>query len=265
MGRVCTFACAARSTVKMFRIYHTSDLHDHRGIARYLSLLRKEAPGLLIDCGDTLRGSQTVYHRDEPIIDEMNEAGYDLGVPGNREFHYIHRLMQARLEKMQRPLICANLIDRFGRPLPFAREYSAVFDERRMIRFFGLIVMQYPTDSPWERLLGWRFLDPITVAKEIASGVTPDEVLVILSHLGLEMDRQLAQAVPRIDLILGGHSHDTLQEPEYVGDVPIIHAGPYGRYVSATDLTYDTQRKRARIAQSSLLPLLPPVLAVASS
>lgn len=239
------------------RIYHTSDLHDHRGFAKRLQALRKETPGILVDCGDTLRGSQTVYHRHEGIIDEMNAAGYDLGAPGNREFHYIHRLMQTRLEKMRRPLICSNLVDRFRRPLPFAREYTAAFDDRYRLRFFGLLVVQYPTDSAWERLFGWRFLDPIEVAKEVARSVTSDEVLVLLSHLGLEMDRRIAQAVPRIDLILGGHSHDTLFEPEYVGDVPIVHAGPYGRYVSATDLVFDETRGRARIAQSSLLPLLP--------
>ena len=48
--------------------------------------------------------------------------------------------------------------------------------------------------------------------------------------------------MPRIDLLLGGHSHDTLHEPEYAGDVPIVHAGPYGRYVSRTELAFDAAR-----------------------
>ena len=241
----------------MFRIYHTSDLHDHRGIAAPLKALRAGDPGLLVDCGDTLRGSQTVYYRNEPIIAEMNAAGYDLGAPGNREFHYFHHLMQARLEKIRRPLICSNLVDTFRRPLPFATSYNMKFDERRTLRFFGLLVPQYPTGSRWERLFGWRFLDPLAVAQRFAHSVTVDEVFVLLSHLGLETDRKIAQAVPRLDLILGGHSHDTLHTPEYVGEVPIVHAGPYGKYVSATDLVFDDERGRARVVQSSLLPLLP--------
>jgi 2',3'-cyclic-nucleotide 2'-phosphodiesterase (5'-nucleotidase family) len=60
--------------------------------------------------------------------------------------------------------------------------------------------------------------------------------------------------VPRLDLILGGHSHDTLPEPEYVDGVPIVHAGPYGRYASRTELA-KTDGGRAVIADFALEPL----------
>jgi len=69
------------------RIYHTSDLHDHRHIVAPLKRLRAERPGLLVDCGDALRGSQTVYYGNEPIVAEIDAAGYDLQAMGNREFH----------------------------------------------------------------------------------------------------------------------------------------------------------------------------------
>jgi 5'-nucleotidase len=82
------------------------------------------------------------------------------------------------------------------------------------------------------------------------------DLLVVLSHVGLALDRKLAAAVPRIDLVLGGHSHDTLREPAYVGDVPIVHAGPYGAYVSQTELAYDAAARRFRIARFALVPLL---------
>ena len=72
----------------MIRIYHTSDLHDRRGIVAPLRRMRAQHPGLLFDCGDALRGSQTVYYRNEPIIAEMDAAGYDAQAIGNREFHY---------------------------------------------------------------------------------------------------------------------------------------------------------------------------------
>ena len=52
-------------------IYHTSDLHDHRGFAPRLRELRAVEPGLLFDCGDSLRGSQTVYRRREPVVAEI--------------------------------------------------------------------------------------------------------------------------------------------------------------------------------------------------
>lgn len=237
----------------MLRIYHTSDLHDHRGFAARLKSLRQDEPGLLFDCGDSLRGSQTAYHRNEPIIDEIDAAQYEAQGVGNREFHYIYSLLAARAAKMHHPLICSNLIDTWKRKLPFSRELTLEYTGYRL-RIFSLLVVQYPTGSPWERLFGWRFLDPIEVARDVASRTNSDEILILLSHLGLRKDRELAIAVPRLDLVLGGHSHDLLREPEIAGRVPIVHAGPYGAFVSRTEL----QRAQTRVCVSrfDLLPLL---------
>jgi 5'-nucleotidase len=240
----------------MLRIYHTSDLHDRRGIVPRLRALREAEPGLLFDCGDSLRGSQTVYRRNEPIVAEIDAAGYDAQGVGNREFHYLFALLAARARSMRHPLVCSNLIDLRGRPLPFVREicFEGPASGAKRVRVFSLLVVQYPAGSPWERMFGWRFLDPYQVAREFAAAVPPDEMLVVLSHLGLPADRLLARAVPRLDLILGGHSHDTLAAPEYVGGVPIVHAGPYGEYLSRSEFAFD--EPRARLTRFDLLPLL---------
>jgi len=236
------------------RIYHTSDLHDHRGFAPRLRALRERAPGLLLDCGDSLRGSQTVYFKSEPIVAEMDAAGYDAQGAGNREFHYLFGLMAARARAMQHPFLCSNLIDLRGRALPFVPEITFERDGWR-VRLFALLVVQYPEGSPWERIFGWRFLDPLEVARRFAATTPEGTTLVVLSHLGLKLDRMLARAAPRLDLILGGHSHDTLHAPEYVGGVPIVHAGPYGAYVSQTELER-TAGGRAQLTSFELLPLL---------
>ena len=102
----------------MLRIYHTSDLHDHRGFVPRLRALRDERPGLFFDCGDSLRGSQTVYHRTEPIVGELDAAGYDAQSIGNREFHYLFTLLRARARAMRYPLVCTNLHDVKGRDCP---------------------------------------------------------------------------------------------------------------------------------------------------
>ncbi len=240
------------------RLYHTSDLHDHRHIAAPLRALRAAHPGLLVDCGDSLRGSQTVFHRREPIVAEIDAAEYDAQAMGNREFHYLFGAVAARARLMQHPLLCANLVDTHGRTLPFAPDLTFVRESGGRtwtIRFFGLLVPQYREGAPWERLFGWRFRDPYAVAAEYAAAAAPGVTLVALSHLGLRADRELARRVPRLDLILGGHSHDTLLAPEYVGEVPIVHAGPYGAFASQTDLAYDAASARARIADFSLVPL----------
>ena len=238
------------------RIYHTSDLHDHGGIAAPLAALRANEPGLLFDCGDSLRGSQTVYHRSEPIIAEMDRAGYDAQALGNREFHYLYALFCNRIRAMHRPVVCTNLTDTKGRPLPFT-DHVRLNTAHGKIYLTGLLIMQYAQGNFWEKIFGWRFLDPATVIAQHAARVEPGEAFVVLSHLGLSLDRKLAAAVPRIDLLLGGHSHDTLFEPQYVGRVPIVHAGPYGKHVSVSDLQPDPRDGTFALTNFTLAPLLP--------
>lgn len=243
----------------MIRIYHTSDLHNHGGIVEPLRALRTRNPGLLVDCGDSLRGSQTVFFRREPIIAEIDAAGYDLQAMGNREFNYLYGVVRARVRQMHHPFVCSNLIDLWGRPLPFEREHRIVRDDGERtwrLRFCALLVPQYPIGSLWERVFGWRFLDPFDVVAGVVERMETDEVLIVLSHLGLRADRKLAQLSQRIALLLGGHSHDTTPTPESVGAVPIVHAGPYGRFVSCSELGFDTSGGRARLERFELVPLL---------
>ena len=235
------------------RIYHTSDLHDHRGIAAPLRELRDAKPGVLFDCGDSLRGSQTVYYKSEPIIAQMDAAAYDAQAIGNREFHYLYGLLCARARRMRHPLICSNLVDAKNRALPFV-DHVRMQTPHGALYLTGLLIMQYPQGSIWERIFGWRFLDPAEVIARHAARVQADEIFVVLSHLGLSLDRKLAAAVPRIDLLLGGHSHDTLHAPDYIGAVPIVHAGPYGKYASCTELR--SHAGRQVVDRFELVPLL---------
>jgi len=236
------------------RIYHTSDLHDHRDFADPLIARRQAAPGWYFDCGDSLRGSQTVYFSDEPIQRALIRAGCDAQAIGNREFHYLFGALDARAKRARHPLICSNLTDVRGRQLPFA-DHLRLSNEHGSVYVAALLVMQYPTGSLWERVFGWRFLDPEAVIARHASAVRDDEYFVVLSHLGLQRDQQLAAAAQRIDLLLGGHSHDTLAQPRVVGRVPIVHAGPYGRFASVTELHRD-DRGRARVSDFELAPLI---------
>ena len=239
------------------RIYHTSDIHDRRHVAAPIAALRAAKPGLYVDCGDSLRGSQTVYHRREPIIAELDRAGVDVQAMGNREFHYLFGAVRSRIAQMRHRVVCANLVDTRGRKLPFSADVTLRRDDDGTpwtLRFFGLLVVQYPVRSLWERVFGWRFLDPIETAGRIAAETPPEITLIALSHLGLKHDRLLARTVPRLELILGGHSHDTLAAPEYVDGVPIVHAGPYGAFASRTELVKDAAG-RAAIADFALEPL----------
>ncbi|MDQ2818080.1 MAG: hypothetical protein M3T49_07740 [Candidatus Eremiobacteraeota bacterium] len=224
-------------------IYHTSDIHDRRGFGQSLAKL-VEPTALLVDCGDALRGSSTVFFDREPIARDFAAAPYCAGAVGNREFHYRYRWFLARARALPMPLVCSNLVDLRGRsPCPFERALF-VNGAGRRVRLLGVMPPQYRTGSCWERLTGWRFLDPHVALAALLEAPPQSDLTVILSHLGLGADRKLAAAFPQIGAILGGHSHDTLAQPEFVRGVPIAHAGPYGRCAGRLELTVDAGRSR---------------------
>ena len=91
------------------------------------------------------------------------------------------------------------------------------------VGFFGMV--SKPWDSRNEQYEGDFFPDSdihtaydyeATAAAIVAAHGDEVDVMVMLSHLGLGTDRRLAENVSGIDVILGGHSHTTMPEPETV-------------------------------------------------
>ena len=62
------------------------------------------------------------------------------------------------------------------------------------------------------------------------------DLLIALTHIGIKQDRELAESVPGIDLILGGHTHTVTEQPERVGDTFLLHSGFYAHYVRRIEL-----------------------------
>ncbi len=224
-------------------IYHTSDVHGRRGWgARLASIVEPDA--VLVDCGDALEGSSTVYRRREPVIEEFAQAPYRAQAVGNREFYYLHGGMLARSRAMRIPWVCSNLIDLRGRTPAFTRSLIVEANGLR-IRLLALLVPQYRTRSGWERIFGWRFLAPAVALDEMLSLDARADATILLSHLGLNEDRLLARTHGALAAILGGHSHDTLSEPDVVNGVPIVHAGAYALQAGRLELALEHGRGEA--------------------
>jgi len=68
------------------------------------------------------------------------------------------------------------------------------------------------------------------------------DMVVLLSHLGIETDRKLAKNVEGIDVILSSHSHDAIKE--VVNGVPIIQADAYSRLIGRLDVEWDLEKGR---------------------
>ena len=91
---------------------------------------------------------------------------------------------------------------------------------------------------------GVIYQDPIAVSNEIAEQLKEEgcDVIVCLSHLGIQMDEKLVANTRNIDVILGGHSHTFMEGPKnYLNidgkNVPVMHTGKNGIYVGRLDLT----------------------------
>lgn len=234
-------------------VYHTSDVHDRRGFGAKLGSV-VEPDSLLVDCGDALRGSSTVYRASEAVMDELAQAPYKAQAVGNREFHYLHSRMLARSRASRVPWVCSNLIDLRDRPAAFSRSLVVEAGSLR-IRILALLVPQYRTGSGWERIFGWRFVAPEVALRDVlASSTDIVDATLLLSHLGLEADRKLAPQFTELAAIVGGHSHDTLEKPEIVAGVPVVHAGPFARYAGRLEI--DLDGSRPSVVSYSLIPLL---------
>lgn len=213
-------------------LYHTNDVHGREDLLDLLESRGREADSLLLDAGDALQGSNTLFRRSEPILERMSRLGYAAMAMGNREFHYLHAVQQWRRSQRTFPLLAANLVDLKGRqPLWDASVELEVAGLK--VGIFGATPVQYPPHAVWEKLSGFRFLEPAdclpALAEELASR---NDLVIFLSHLGARADRALTPRLPGVGLVLGGHSHTLFTVPEPAGKAWIVQAGSHGRYLA---------------------------------
>ena len=70
---------------------------------------------------------------------------------------------------------------------------------------------------------------------------TTNDITILLSHVGYEGDKKIAEAFPKtFDIIVGGHSHTVLEKEDIVNGTPIVQAGYYGRYLGQIDLSVNS-------------------------
>lgn len=235
-------------------LLYTNDLHGRltpAGADRLAALKAAHAPCLLLDSGDAVRaGNLGCSLRGEAIHRLMNRAGYDAGALGNREFHFIAWALRRKLSAAAFPILCANLRRADGGAPPPPPRAEARFDlAGARVLCVGLCVPMIPAGHWSEAISPFRFVQP---AEAIAAAEA--DVLVVLSHLGLEADRRLAAERPRIDLILGGHSHTPLAVPQRIGSTWLFQNAPHAAEVTKIEVDVDADRPYP--VQAERLPLV---------
>jgi 2',3'-cyclic-nucleotide 2'-phosphodiesterase (5'-nucleotidase family) len=270
-------AATAGAATQRLVILHDNDIHGHLrdfcyvevakgplehcgmgGAARRASLVRAlrasaGAPVLLIDSGDTTtRGPLTTQYEGVDEIEAMNAIGYDMAAIGNNEF----KLKDAadakdsagaqaalqRLIKLSRfPWLCANVTDAQGRLLagvhPFVvRRIGAV-----RVAFLGLTA---PRSKSYPQTRGLVFVDPVVAAKAwIPRARAKADVVIAVTHIGVDDDRRLARETRGLDAVVGGDSHTYLYQPVVEKsldgrEVPIVQDGEFGVRLGEFRLTF---------------------------
>ncbi len=225
-------------------IVHTNDLHAHyrsfpsrngelRGgfarIAGRIAELRAEHGErlLYLDAGDLFVGTPYYhYYRGTLGMALLEQMGCDAMALGNHELddgalNFLRASVGADF-----PVLCANLFRADGGALlPADTRLRAGGLEVAVI---GLITEAMP-ELAAECASGKLHVTPAATALGDWLPAQGDADLALaLSHCGLRADREIAAAVPGLPLIIGGHSHSFLDEPERVGDTLICHTGCYG-------------------------------------
>ena len=257
-------------------ILYFNDIHGHLepwkpdrnegpaigGIARMAALaerIRREnrAAGratVLLVAGDVLQGTpMSAVFQGEADVEAFNRMRVDAMALGNHEFDF----GQANIERMGRqarfPLLGANIYRDDHRP--FARA-SVVLEPAPGLRVgvLGLTTVETPTTTFPTNVTGLRFDDPVETARHAVPVLEPHcDLVVALTHIGVPEDRRLAREVPGVDVVIGGHTHAPLPEPEVVDGTPICQAHDNGRYLGRLDLT--VENGRARVTRAELIPI----------
>ncbi len=230
-----------RPSAREVVILSTNDMHAHIDqfpqLATAVDRCRDTAEVILVDAGDRWTGNAYVDLAEDrrPILELMNRVGYDLGVLGNHEFDGGQALLERAVRGLNFPLICANMQSGPGAELrPF--EASRILSRGGLsFGFVGVVTNYGPNNHPDGHdaiFEGLTFTDAVQTAAELAPTLETCDVRVLLSHVGLERDREIARTGAGYDLILGGHSHDRANER--VAGTLITQAGKNLRFVGAT-------------------------------
>jgi 5'-nucleotidase len=107
---------------------------------------------------------------------------------------------------------------------------------------FGLTTDQTPVTTHPRNVKGLVFEDPIKVAEDIVKTAKPDDLVIAVTHIGFDQDQKLAEACPRINVIVGGHTHTELPTPIKLNDTVICQAGSYAKYIGRLDLVFSQGR-----------------------
>lgn len=246
-------ACSLAPKETTIVIYSTNDMHaqidNYAKVAAYLESERtKHSNTLILSGGDMFSGNPVVDQHTEkgrPIIELMNHIGYQYATFGNHEFDYGQENLQRCMNEANFEMLCANMevnpsIARFEQPKP----YTTIEIDGIQITIIGLVEASenrtgelLPAAHP-ARMNGLRFQKPTESALKYKHLRKECDLFLALTHIGYLSDIELANAMPELDVIIGGHSHTRIDSTSIINGVLITQTQSYLNYIGKTTLTF---------------------------
>jgi DNA polymerase III delta prime subunit len=172
------------------------------------------------------------------IIDSMNLMGYDaLGI-GDDDLALGKEFLLEMSKKATFPFLSSNIIDETtGKPL--FRTHLIKETGGLRIGIFSLLAVE-AFQNPYDpRRKGLILRSPTETAQAMVKDLQEKaDMIILLSHLGYPKDVEIAQTVPGINLIVGGHSGINLPNPPVINRSLILQMAPKGLYGGRLDLTF---------------------------
>jgi sulfur-oxidizing protein SoxB len=238
-------------------------------IKTLLDNLREQAGGkqntLTLDGGDLWQGSGTsLWTRGIDMVEASNLLGLDVMV-GHWEFTYREDEVLNNVTLFKGDFIGQNV--RIKEEALFGDEYAAMtekYDGRGLydedtghafrpyvikeingvrIAVVGQAFPRTANANPQEFFPDWSFGlredDMIELVQDIRENEKPDAI-VLLSHNGMDVDIKMAERVPGLNAVFGGHTHDGVPKPLEIKNVEghtclVTNAGSNGKYVGVMD------------------------------
>jgi len=251
---------AAGGQVDTLTVIHVNDSHSnlapygepgYGGISRAASVIgmwKASNPNPILVHGGDLSIGTLMFNAyfGVPELQILNMLGCDALCLGNHEFDVGPEQLAGILATAQLDsafdILCTNAVNLDSVPALKAvvRPYS--IEKRGDIRV-GLLGLTTPAanveSNPAPVALSDQIADILGQRIMQLKAVEGCQVVIVVSHMGLVLDEQIAQALSGVDAIVSAHSHDALREVVTVNGIPIVQAGEYYRYVGKLRLAYD--------------------------
>lgn len=138
--------------------------------------------------------------------------------------------MGLKMAGARHPVVCGNIHNRVGDRV-FGTFLRLTVNGLKITVIGAMVAMvtermaaRHASDLIWK--------PPVPYLAEKAQRLRPTcDLLIALTHIGLGKDKELAALSPDIDIILGGHSHDVLEEPLLIDGTYVCQGGSHGRYL----------------------------------